>query len=91
MIHRLTSSEAQARSKAVDDPSPRADGSMDDWASGVVERPTIPLAMELSDPERLELIELRREVKALRLEREMLRKAAAFFAAQARPSDKASE
>jgi transposase len=53
-------------------------GSLQTWVNAARPQPDVPL----TDDERVELKRLRKEVRELRMEREILKKATAFFAKQ---------
>ncbi len=90
MTHKLPTPEPCSHPKAVADSSSSPDASLSGSGCCPVQRSPIQAAVALSDAERQEFLDLRREVKALRLEREILRKAAAFFAAQSRSNEKST-
>jgi len=53
---------------------------LNNWVQGARGAPPPPPATPLAGDERTELVELRRRVRVLETEREILKKAAAFFA-----------
>lgn len=53
---------------------------LNNWVREAREAPPRPPAMPLTGDERTELVELRRRVRTLETEREILKEAAAFFA-----------
>ena len=57
-----------------------SEGSLRDWLKTAKEREAGSSCNALAPDERAELAELRRRVKRLEMEREILKKAAAFFA-----------
>jgi transposase-like protein len=60
------------------------DSVLRDWVNKAEPAPTDVPTKPLSETERDELLELRKEVRRLREDREILKKAAAFFAKESR-------
>ena len=75
-VRRVRNSDESLRAIALD--LGIAPASLQTWVNASRPQPEIPL----TDDERIELTRLRKEVRELRMEREILKKATAFFAKQ---------
>ena len=71
-------SERSRREVALDLGIPQS--TLNNWVREALGTPPPPAATPLTGDERTELVELRRRVRTLETEREVLKKAAAFFA-----------